>query len=100
MGEPTPGPWSIYEDNDGEWHVVAGDDGEFTIVGFVGFGEADARLIAAAPDLLRALELTVPRLNARGHADCASCEEIAEIGREAIAKATGALMADSEAIER
>lgn len=48
----TPGPWSVYEADDGDWHVVAGDDGELEIAGFVDGGEANARLIAAAPDLL------------------------------------------------
>ena len=84
MSEHTPGPWSagrpdtrtesdvygkwVYGAND-EYVAIASDDG--------GIGNAcvaNARLIAAAPDLLDACErvsgylLALPQLDAQGHA--------------------------------
>lgn len=55
VGEATPGPWRAYTDSKRRvWLVVStveGQDGPAVAVD----GEADARLIAAAPDLLAAL---------------------------------------------
>ena len=47
--------------------------------------EAKARLIAAAPDMLAALERAIPELN-RNSLGCVSVEKMI---RDAIAKATG-----------
>ena len=53
--EHTPGPWEAREHSDGShWFVDWEQGGEgYTLVD--GLSEADARLIAAAPDLLAAL---------------------------------------------
>jgi len=48
----TPGPWS-FRGCDGGWAIDFNEDQE-QVVDFV-YEEADARLIAAAPDLLEAL---------------------------------------------
>jgi hypothetical protein len=60
MGAHTPGPWKAadpgdYGDYNGECIVVLGDHKRVAVV--LGYGpesQADARLIAAAPDLLEA----------------------------------------------
>ncbi len=57
MSEHTPGPWEVGFDSD-EGHTVRTairDDVQFEQVAET-YSEEDARLIAAAPDLLEALE--------------------------------------------
>ena len=58
----TPAPWKIFDNVDG-WSVgyraIVTDDGE-TICNPSPMGEANARLIAAAPDLLEALCTALP----------------------------------------
>jgi len=70
MAEHTPGPWEYWDSYDGKGespvepcrHCGRTDTAHFTIPGGHGDGEcpvylkADARLIAAAPELLAALE--------------------------------------------
>lgn len=60
----TPGPWIAceyggYGDYDGKCRVVLGEGGDIRTAVVLGFdtpeNEANARLIAAAPDLLEAL---------------------------------------------
>jgi len=94
----TPGPWVI--DANDRYHVESPDGSALpwsiaTISGSAGPGtnrsEANARLIAAAPDLLAALEkllsyneaIMADRINYRP-------EDHASVARAAIAKATGA----------
>lgn len=88
-GKHTPGPWQ-YKDGS----IVAGTgDGEHESVALIlglvrleGEWEANARLIAAAPDLLQALEFCETVI--RG--DLTTQREGAlRISRAAIAKATG-----------
>lgn len=60
MSKHTPGPWTVGEDGDVIWG--ARWKGAITHVATVPFSKdprvsADARLIAAAPDLLAALEM-------------------------------------------
>jgi hypothetical protein len=62
----TPGPWeAFYKSKYGEWHVsvpIAGSNMKWAIFDDgirTENPEADARLIAAAPDLLEALEFAV-----------------------------------------
>jgi len=60
----TPAPWVAcnvgdYGDYDGRCRVILGDDLRIAVtLGDHDEGEANARLIAAAPDLLEALEAT------------------------------------------
>ena len=83
MSDHTPGPWEALKDSDancvatisGAWTVVSigADPNKFDV-------ESDARLIAAAPEMLKALEYLLTRL------DDIVDERIAQ---EAIAKAKG-----------
>lgn len=78
----TPGPWEINREwMDGEWRqVVSGWDEKWLRLSVAGnIGEANARLIAAAPELLEALEKALPDL---------SGQDLLR-ARAAIAKATG-----------
>ena len=65
MVKHTPGPWRVYHENGsmgsgGSWGVESGshlNPRTVAVVSAVGpIGQADAALIAAAPDLLAALE--------------------------------------------
>ena len=78
----TPGPWRkgervSYGGNAHGFPIYFNDDGE-QVVDYV-YTEADADLIAAAPDLLRALECLLEM----GHA------KAGDLARAAIAKARG-----------
>lgn len=70
----TPGPWHVFHEDDrlavgpDEYIILAdlrsyGDDEDLNQEGF-GLGDplADARLIAAAPDMLAALQYCLPHL--------------------------------------
>ena len=64
MTEYTPGKWAIGYDNTGnggfcEWWNVEADDEHIAKVA----GEANARLIAAAPDMLEALVAALAPFN-------------------------------------
>lgn len=85
----TPGPWSYTENieaciafgtADG-WEVGSAE--HETGVAFVPGSEANARLIAAAPDMLEALETIAS-------GDIVICKPLQQIAREAIAKAKNA----------
>ena len=55
----TPGPWYYQEESDGYTHIVRGPSGCFLYQGQQtddGISEANARLIAKAPEMLEALE--------------------------------------------
>jgi len=85
----TPGPWTISHENFGHFKLDAGD---VSIIDGCGYcdspwlsSEADARLIAAAPDLLEALK---KMLDVWEHGGLKPYP-IAK-ARAAIAKATGA----------
>lgn len=73
----SPGPWATYENSDGQFSIVATTllgnernvaecDGDYPdpVIG-------NARLIAAAPDLLRACEVAV---EASGDCHCGACD--------------------------
>ena len=91
-GDHTPGPWVVYEFVDGydirapeaECWVTTASDPE-AVWGAVG-REEDARLIAAAPELLEALEKVVSFVDA-GEGTWTVEEQ--NIARAAIAKARG-----------
>lgn len=79
----TPGPWEAEYGTDGYFYVTH-DDGLENRSNPV----ADARLIAAAPDMLRALERINHTLAVHGKVDCGT--DLACFVSEVLAKATGA----------
>lgn len=96
MAEHTPGPWSLAVSADRTPLVVA--PGRSTGVAIIPFQRdevcrqarieetgANARLIAAAPELLEAARAALDDLISDGHAHY----RVAEVLRAAIAKATG-----------
>ncbi|MEB5935519.1 hypothetical protein MXL15_25360 [Pseudomonas mosselii] len=84
----TPGPWTDLPRT--ECIAICGQDKARLQLGFVNSanpdrvaeGEANARLIAAAPDLLEALESCIE------HGSMTGAEWVADKARAAIAKAT------------
>lgn len=83
----TPGPWTVELDNHGNggfsewWNVGPGGSG----VGKI-WNETDARLIAAAPEMLRALEMTAQEF---ALTETANMPDWLEDVEAAIAKAKG-----------
>ena len=102
MTEYTPGPWNVEELYEDEWFMPAHEVrmvGERNELIAVIPGTANARLIAAAPDMLEALEamMVMPwgycacpvRMgDMEGEPDDAHCGECRD-SRTAIAKAKG-----------
>lgn len=95
MGSHTPGPWEVLEEG-AAWHdghaVCVYDDANIRLdIAYTtrGWGdeeqEANARLIAAAPDLLLACRRMVDRLGTFGSLH----ESLTDEAAEAIQKATG-----------
>ncbi len=86
----TPGPWS-FRGCDGGWAIDFNEDQE-QVVDYV-YEEADARLIAAAPKLLEALEDIANDYAERFDMDSQSTNPgmkvVVENARAAIAKAKG-----------
>lgn len=59
----TQGPWFAFEHHDGTWFVATSDDpAEEGIVIASGMTEDNARLIAAAPMMLKALQTAITML--------------------------------------
>jgi len=83
----TPGPWTYRPAGNFKYPIVQrGDEGGFTVSGMsASRQEADARLIAAAPNLLEACETLLFELVAGP----AARDEVIANARAAIAKATG-----------
>ena len=90
----TPGPWEKADGTDGITRGIRGWHGPemVNVINWNGIsratsvtGQANARLIAAAPDLLEALQWVVLRTEEGGYPDGKCLEE----ARAAIAKATG-----------
>lgn len=97
MSRHTPGPWT-YEQTHNDDIIWAGNFEVATMVydrNVVPAVEANARLIAAAPDMLEALELLVGELryvpDVKEYAKEANAEidRVDAIARAAIAKARG-----------
>lgn len=65
MSAPTPGPWETSVNDEGQWDVCAEGGGDMVadLADCPESAEANARLIAAAPDLLAALRLTISALS-------------------------------------
>ena len=86
-GQHTPGPWTVRTLENFGWnivHYVGGDRCNLARVAKTS-SEEDARLIAAAPDLLFALENLLAVKNGEG----GTVFDSDEIARAAIAKARG-----------
>ena len=68
MSTHTPGPWRVERQNGGptarEWIIAGAKPGYLAEVGDCGGGcaKANARLIAAAPELLEALEYAIHQI--------------------------------------
>lgn len=94
MSKATPGPWVARPDPNAylqdDWCVSVGDSLE-NIDKVAVCRERDARLIAAAPDLLEALELCRKELYEwmRDHGQDIATQQAMSKARAAIAKATG-----------
>ena len=86
----TPGPWRVQRQNPspttGEWMISGANPGYLAEVRDCGSGDvqANARLIAAAPDLLDALKDALCALEC-----CGKDYPAASKAKAAIAKATG-----------
>jgi hypothetical protein len=82
----TPGPWMISPRN--AWRICNGKDNTIASTGgdstLAGHHEANARLIAAAPEMLAALGRLVNDSMFKDH------PEASQMAIDAIAKATGA----------
>ena len=80
----TPGPWAI------AGHYIGTLGVNVATVGYASGAEhANARLIAAAPDLLAALERIANSEEYHGDAFSCDFETLQNVARAAIAKATG-----------
>ena len=84
MSEHTPGSWEAREDYDSTWWVV--QSGPAQDLAIHDLSEADARLIAAAPDLLKALE---EFLSSYGSIYRGDMDRAVKLGSAAIAKVEG-----------
>jgi hypothetical protein len=86
----TPGPWRVIHKPEAigfaEYEVAWSDDGE--LVCDVVYEEADAHLIAAAPDLLDAVKSLLPWAESASYGGPDIAADI-EQARTAIAKALG-----------
>lgn len=96
----TPGPWELFEHSWSESSIYAGEKNEKQICRLSIYNEAteenqmllekemdaNARLIAAAPELLEALQAVIERAESQ-HWDDAS-PQVIEQARQAIQKAT------------
>lgn len=85
MSAHTPSPWTFVQSGTGDfpiWNVRIGTKGLITLPATAGMEtmDADARLIAAAPELLEALQDLCDTLG-----ECGMTEK----ARAAISKATG-----------
>jgi hypothetical protein len=102
IGQATPGPWIASQRKSGGWHIL-GADGELRYIAVVEdseyfytppANEANANLIAAAPDMFEALELVEPALVAAvAEADAGGPNEgldlLCGFVKRALAKARG-----------
>ena len=84
----TPGPWMFHERPQGEYHYgYTIGDGPTSIVS-TAWGEANARLIAAAPELLEALETFIEYWSDEEGCSSPHYQDVHK-ARAAIAKALG-----------
>ena len=85
--EHTPGPWTVgmVVQNDGSLAIMAEIDGESERVARVDNPEADGSLIAAAPELLEALE----RIEEICNTETSALHPLRDIARAALKAAKG-----------
>lgn len=96
MSKHTPGPWRAIAQTNAAWEIAGPERKGYAegLVCRVTLNEANARLIAASPDLLEALEMLWREYKAladSGDAGFWSAEDTPEgmVALAAIAKATG-----------
>jgi len=97
MGKHTPGPWNVYDFGHGGCYIGTSDRPSVTqsicVVGNVREGKANAALIAAAPDMLLALESLECSLNCLrmelADPQAGEVGDLADEAKAAIAKAKG-----------
>ena len=108
MSKHSPGPWAIeYDEVDEDWRIVSEPrNGYVTVISYYEHDEddtpenlatveevkANASLIAAAPELLEALEMALDELMAAGFSDYIygpSPSDALILGAKVIAKAKG-----------
>ena len=91
MSTHTPGPWTANGADVAKPYYINGPDGEVIVNGsneeYGVIGRANARLIAAAPELLEACMTADSILQVPGHGR--EYDEIRNMLKDAIAKATG-----------
>lgn len=83
----TPGPWHLFPSNK---LCIEAKSGNVALCNLARESYADARLIAAAPDLLEALRIMVQDCDSSVEVHCVHGGDAIETARAAIAKATGA----------
>ncbi len=88
MSAHTPAPWELRQSVRGYWFIDYEQGGENYTLTALECKEADARLIAAAPDLLAALQM-VNRIWSHDQTSNLAPDSPVAIVRAAIAKATG-----------
>ena len=77
MGKHTPGPW-VLDADEGGWTLLAPNN--YHDVCSFDAGEADAHLIAAAPDLLNALRIAIAdSCGGCGRETCVPCQTLASV---------------------
>ena len=90
MTNHTPGPWAFIESNDARIpDRITSATGSPVASGSIGINRHDARLIAAAPDLLRALQTIADSEPFDGESFVCDFETLRGVARAAITKATG-----------
>jgi hypothetical protein len=106
MSEPTPGPWTIEEYGDEDAPALVIHKDSETRVCFIATpglrgdparSEANARLIAAAPDLLAALEQIAVVCTDNMDRSCdhrMALDFVRQVANDAFAKATGDRVTD------
>lgn len=87
MSKAAPGPWWADDQSEGEKRQVLGPDGRLIAIVY---GEANANLVAAAPELLESLESLVMWLERHPNSSGQTpANDLARWARAAIVKAKG-----------
>ncbi len=95
MSGHTPGPWKLVQESvDPSWHIITAAGGRITVNIHIEAGNAtdiaNARLIAAAPEMLEALKMAQQVINAHIPNEMPVCVPgVSRYIREAIANAEG-----------